>query len=395
MRPKINFTQDRIKNLAPPTTGRTEYRDTAQPKLILRVTPAGTKTFAVLKKDQGKVRRYTLGRWPDVSVAEARTLAARALVEVAAGADPRELKKQRKAQSMTLGEVFEQYLSDRARHLKPRTVTDYRLKIRYFRDWQRRPVTGIDEDAVLHRHKEIAEAGETTANNAMRVLRLILNYAVTLGATDRNPVRVLSRRKLWFRNKRRKDVIDADQMPAWYATVVALAHRRASMFLLLMLHMGLRPSEALGLEWADVELSKARLTVRNPKNHQDHELPVPRALLPFFRQIHAETGSGKWVFPADRGDKPMGTPRMIIGKVIAESGVQFLPSDLRRTFCTLAEVIGLPLMTTKRLMNHLTDSNVTGGYIRLDETALRSAIDRIAAEITTRSAFPGVEVMHG
>ncbi|MGY6276051.1 Arm DNA-binding domain-containing protein [Methylomonas sp. MgM2] len=67
---KINFTQDRIRNIPSPTEKeREDYYDTGCPKLICRVSKTGNKSFVVLKKtSDGKTRRITLGKFPDLSL---------------------------------------------------------------------------------------------------------------------------------------------------------------------------------------------------------------------------------------------------------------------------------------------------------------------------------------
>lgn len=74
MAEKIRFTQERIRNLPTPLTGRVDYYDTQVPKLTCRVSSTGNKSFVVLKKNAaGTVQRITLGRFPDWSVDKART----------------------------------------------------------------------------------------------------------------------------------------------------------------------------------------------------------------------------------------------------------------------------------------------------------------------------------
>ncbi len=69
----INFTQDRIRELTPPEKGRVDYYDAGCPKLTCRVSDTGNKSFVVLKKaTNGKTQRVTLGRFPDMSVSDAR-----------------------------------------------------------------------------------------------------------------------------------------------------------------------------------------------------------------------------------------------------------------------------------------------------------------------------------
>ena len=72
----INFTQQRIEKLPIPSIDRKDYYDIEVSKLICRVSASGNKSFCVLKRmPTGKLRRITLGKWPEVSVSEARKMA--------------------------------------------------------------------------------------------------------------------------------------------------------------------------------------------------------------------------------------------------------------------------------------------------------------------------------
>jgi integrase len=80
----------------------------------------------------------------------------------------------------------------------------------------------------------------------------------------------------------------------------------------------------------------------------------------------------------------MWLPKKPIYAVIEASGVEFSPHDCRRTFATIAEAVNLPLTMIKRLMNHTTSNDVTGGYIVTEEETLKQAINKIADYIQAR-----------
>lgn len=64
-----------------------------------------------------------------------------------------------------------------------------------------------------------------------------------------------------------------------------------------------------------------------------------------------------------------------------ESGVAFSLHDMRRTFITIAESLDIPTYALKRLLNHRTDGDVTGGYIVMGVDRLRGPVERIAEKI--------------
>ena len=120
MKKRFNFTQQRIATLPIPeksektlSSVRKEYYDIQQPKLIIRVSSTGSRSFAVLKKDKiGHTKRITIGRFPDVSVSDARDQATEILSKLSKGTDPVEEKRIHKMQSQTLHELIETYIQN-------------------------------------------------------------------------------------------------------------------------------------------------------------------------------------------------------------------------------------------------------------------------------------------
>ncbi len=131
---RVNFTAQTIARLAPPERGRAFHYDAKTPGLAVQVTAAGTRTFYVYRWVQGKPERTRLGTFPSMTVEIARARAAEVNAIIARGESPRARKKDKKARAVTLGQVFEDYLT--AHDLKPGTVYDYRKVVRTaFADW--------------------------------------------------------------------------------------------------------------------------------------------------------------------------------------------------------------------------------------------------------------------
>jgi len=154
--------------------------------------------------------------------------------------------------------------------------------------------------------------------------------------------------------------------------------------LLMALYMGFRSSELLTLEWSHVDLKEQSITLLDTKNGTNHRLPIPSVLLPHIEALHDQTGSSKWFFAGKDPISPMAVPAKPIKAVTAACGVEFSPHDCRRTFATIAEATSLPISMIKRLMNHVTTNDVTGGYIVTEEETLREAINKVADYIQVR-----------
>jgi integrase len=383
MNKKFNFTQARIKDLPSPDKGRFDYVDTDVNKLVCRVSHTGNKSFIVTKRYKGELQNVTIGKFPDVTVTEARKKARAYIVDIGLGINPTAAKRKEKDEQTKLEAMLERYISDK--DLKPYTVKNYRYKLKLgFSDWLNKPISSISKDMIIKRHKKLTQSGKTTANTTMRVLRLTLNHACNLEMIDENPASILSKAGLWHKNNRKDRVIPSNQLQVWHEAVEALPNQKAKVYLLMALYMGFRSTELLTLEWSHIDIKGQSITLYDTKNGTNHRLPIPNVLMPHLNALKGLTGGCKWTFEGDKAGKSMTTPIKPIKAVIDSTGVEFSPHDCRRTFATIAEAVNLPMSMIKRLMNHVTTNDVTGGYIVTEEETLRMAINKVADYIQAR-----------
>jgi integrase len=402
---RINFTAQNIARIAPPDRGRAFHYDTKTPGLAVQVTAAGTRTFYVYRWVQGKPERTRLGAFPAMTVEIARARAAEVNAIIAKGESPRARKKDKKARAVTLGQVFEDYLT--AHDLKPDTVYDYRKVVRTaFADWLDRPVTDITRDMISARHKKLEDT-KATANKAMRVLRALLNFAAAKLEDARgrplitdNPVRRLSATREWYRVERKRTLIKPHQLAPWFRAVASLAPWRDTGteavtrdYLQFILFTGLRKGEAARLELADVDIDGRSFIVRDTKNREPHELPMPEFVQELLVRRREAADGSPFVFPGERGGC-LSDPRRPMAAVTAQSGVAFTLHDLRRTFITVAESLDIPAYALKRLLNHKPGADVTAGYIVMDTERLREPMERIARYLLKAAGLePSAEVV--
>ncbi len=96
--PAITFIARGIAGLEIPETGRIEYFDKSTPGFGLRVTSNGHRSWICLYRYKGDKRRYTIGTYPKLDLADAREQAKDILRRAAKGEDPAtEKKRERKA----------------------------------------------------------------------------------------------------------------------------------------------------------------------------------------------------------------------------------------------------------------------------------------------------------
>ena len=105
MAEKINFTKDYLMKATPREDGkRREIWDTKINGLVLQIQPTGTKSFYLRKRVKGgKPETVSLGRFPDITIEQARTKAQQLLSEFVMGNNPAEKKREEKSELTLLG----------------------------------------------------------------------------------------------------------------------------------------------------------------------------------------------------------------------------------------------------------------------------------------------------
>lgn len=375
--------------------GKTQsfFRDDGLKGFGLRITSGGVKSFIVETRINGKVKRITLGKYGNLTVEEARKQAKSLLGSVAKGDDPVAEKKTKKIHAMTLQQVLNDYLKAR-KDLKSRTLSDYQCVLHEVApDWLDKPLISITREMIAKRH---AKHGQTNskarANNAMRVLRAIYNYAIYEYQDGNghpiitiNPVKYLSHTRAWYRVDRKQTVIKSHQLADWYKAVITLVetdnYRNALLwhdYFLLLLFTGMRKMEAASLRWEDVDLKAKTITLQDTKNREIHTLPMSDFVFELMER-RSRNKTSDYVFPADSKTGYIYEPKKAVNRVAELSGVTFTLHDLRRTFATIADSLDLPAYALKRLLNHKMNNDVTAGYIMKDVERLRKPMQQIAS----------------
>jgi len=394
----IKSVVDKIK---PATSGKAEfYFDDELKGFGLRVS-GEVKSYIVQSRANGKKVRVTIGRHGVFTAEQARIEAKKLLGKMAHGVDPQAEKASERIKATTLGQLLEPYI--KARKLRPSTIEVYEGALnRCFADWLDKPITEITKDMVQQRHMEISNRnslrgkGEAHANQAMRVLQSLLNYASSVYEDSHgkpllteNPVKRLSQAKLWNRLNRRTDFIQRADLKAWFQAVNTLDNDTTRDFLIVCLLTGMRRNEVAKLKWTDINLKSKLLKIPadRTKNYDEHQLPLSDFLEEIFVRRDAANKAkqkvSEYVFPgAAHGNSPhLVEVKASVKMVVDRSGVKFMVHGLRRTFLTIGESLDIPHYTLKRLANHRVSGDVTGGYIQLTVDRLREPMQRITDAI--------------
>ena len=384
-RNSIQMTQARVKALNPPEMGQSLIYDQEIPNLAVRLSPGGTKTFIVYKKIDGKPRKIGIGRFPGINVEEARRQAKKIIGKLADGIDPVKERKRDEALALTLEKAVEEYKKARESKLRPKTLSEYqRMVDSYLPDWLGKATVDITRDMVEKRHAKITkENGPGAANHCMRALRAILNYVGDKyeGMDGRsilpdNPVRRLTAVRAWNRVERRRTILADSDITQWWKVMDELRDTfpdAADLFTICFL-TGMRPGEAARLRISQINLNEKTLEVTDTQNREPLVLPITVFILQLLKmRINGLGEKAEFVFPGTGETGHLVEWKRGANKMRELSGLpSWVVYDLRRTYLTCAEGMGLPPYALKGLVNHKQpNSDVTGGYLLLTPERLR------------------------
>jgi integrase len=337
----LNFTARFVETVRAKDR-REEYRDAEAKGLILRVTPAGVKTWAVLYSHGKRKKRLTLGEFPAIKLAKARELTLQALADIAQGDDPqgRKIAERRgRVDALSFNRLADIWLENHARvKLKPTAVVEYERMI----DADLRPCLGemaagliTKQNVILKVRDKIAGRGARVhADHVVGMVSRIYSWAIDEEYVEINPASL----RLIFR---------------------------------LALLTGQRRSEVAGMQKCEIRqddrlwilpgdrMENGQTIHGRTKNRRDHIVPLTDAAMDVVSKAISLSGESEFVFPSPVRDGRVGH---IHGEAVSMAmrrnrkkafGVPDMRThDLRRTLRTFLGEQGVPDEVADRVLNH-------------------------------------------
>lgn len=400
-RKSINFTKDALEKLPLPAAGqRVEYYDAKVPGLCVRVSSTGAKTFSVLRwiKDTGKPERVTIGRFPAVTIEQARRKAGEVNHAVARGENPAAAIREKRAE-LTLAEGFDVYVS---RHLKPhgrRTADALRASFEVWLsklpdtprkprarervkpegsvDWSARKLTAIKPQDVRRLHAAIgATSKRTMANRIVELLSTMFNKLADLGEfKGDNPAAGVAP----FTELKRDRFIQSGELPRFFEALAGDDSQDFRDFVVLALMTGARRGNVLAMRWDDLSLSEStwRVPGEQSKNGEPMLIDlVPEALAILQRRKPAGATPAGFVFPARSTSGHISNPKKRWAALLERAQMQdFRIHDLRRSLGSWQAKTGASLAIIGKTLGH-KDPSATLIYARLDRDPVRAAVEQ-------------------
>ena len=366
--------------MQPPPKGYTILWDASLRGFGCRISQAGTRAFVVLIASG---RPHTIGRYPSLSLSDARREAKRLLAEKTLG-------HVRPAHT-AFEDARKNYIAEcdkrvRAGTMKPTTFKNYKFLLDNYLPFGRQSIADITHRQILG---ELQKLTPSMSEHVFRCSRTFFRWAVRQHLLDRSPLETMLPPP---RGRARSRILSEDELQAVWTTARASTGNFPAVVALLCL-TGARRGEIAALQWQWVGDDYLEWPPEAVKGGRRHRIPFGRETRAVLASIPRL--SDTYVFPALRRRNAHTTTINGWSKAKAqfdrECGVtRWVLHDLRRVFASGMQRFGVRLEVTESLLGHVsgTRAGIVGVYqVYRYEDEKREAIRQWEAYLASLSSL--------
>ncbi|MEJ1929485.1 tyrosine-type recombinase/integrase [Nostoc sp. NIES-2111] len=425
----LNFTIENLNALQPPQKGTRRYQDRQNPALSLYITATGVRTFFVRKRITGSDHRIRIGRFPTVSIAQARTQATILAAEIELGRDPVKERSRSAEQQRTLADLCDTYLQRYARLRNKQWKAREKEINLYLKPLLNKRIGDINRAAVERLHDHISKRAPIQANRVIALLRAVFNFAIKRGWDGKNPAAGIE-----FNLERSRDrFVLPEEMSYLLRAVGQQGSPLMRDFFLMLLYTGCRKSNVQQMRWEQIDFQHRLWRIPETKNGQPQIVPLIGQALDILQQ-RQRSAESQWVFPQRENPLcPLTSPqksweriravatlllwqadsdtdawmrKVASGKqgdpirqverlcLLADATGRYLPPglrdvrihDLRRTFGSYQAMTGASLQVIGKSLGHKSLA-ATQIYARMNLDPVRSSVEKAVELMSVSKAY--------
>ncbi|MFA7187998.1 MAG: hypothetical protein WC137_00765 [Alphaproteobacteria bacterium] len=290
------FSPRILDNLPAPESGFNVVQDILEPRLRLYVTARGIKTFFTRKRVHGKDERIIIGRWPKISIEDAR---AEVLKKISIASRPVPIRRN----GIMFDKLVQVYINQKIRRSAKGLKKLERAVARHWAPLMQTKVLSITTKDLEKIHEKIHKnTGVATANRMLEILNSVFKFACENGHIRENPVKGIKK----IQNVIKKPKFGSRE----FARILSAIKKEKNPVLrcaFLMLVFGFaRKSEIFAMRWRDLDFNNDTWLLR----------PLSDPAVVLLRNIPQ---SGPWVFPSH--GRHLTDPRTAWKKLITSVGL--------------------------------------------------------------------------
>lgn len=345
--------------------------------LALRIKPNGSKywIFNYSRPYTKKRANIGFGTFPSVSLAEARILRDDARSLLTKEIDPKEHREannqtQNKAHRNTLEYISKQWLEIKKSQVSSDHANDIlrSLELHIYPTLGKLPLHKLTAPKTIEALKSIAAKGSLeTVKRLCQRLNEIMAWSVNTGIIDSNPLAGINK-AFKAPQKRHLPTLKPDQLPKLMNALTTASIKLTTRCLIeWQLHTMVRPSEAAGASWDEIDLENAlwNIPAERMKKSRPHSVPLTPQTLALLEVMKPISKHREYIFPSDR------KPKRHTNESTANVALK------RMGFAGLLVAHGMRSLASTTLNEQAFDPDVIESALaHLDKNEVRSAYNR-------------------
>ncbi len=385
------ITEKIIRSLKAPHTGSRILYDEEIPGFGVRITANSVISFVLDYRINERKRRYTIGRYPELSAAAAREEAIQLRGGLRTGEDPLAEKEHRR-EAPTIEDLFNDYMERHAKiYLRPNTIRSNESMARndVLPKIGKIKVADLKRRDVEELHQSLKDS-PYQANRVRALLSKMLNLAKHWEWRADNPCEGVPK----YREEKRDRWLSTEEIEHLCDALDKHPNQSSANAIRLMLLTGARKGEALTATWAEFNLELGVWTKpsHHTKQKRTEHVPLSAPAVQLLVSMKEKSDS-PYLFPGEVAGKPTQEIKrvwMALCKLAHLKNVRL--HDLRHTYASHLVSSGMSLPIVGRLLGH-TQPQTTARYAHLADDPLRQATNRFASIVAAARSRKRADVV--
>lgn len=349
--------------------------------LTFTLSSSGVASWVLRYRHGGHPKEKTIGRYPDISLAEARRLAAEGRARIQSGIDVALQKKKDKhsaATAWTVRQLADDYLDKASHRLAASTITSRKQQLRdyVFPLIGNFPARNVDPIAVVDVVERVVEKSRHVAKLVLIAMREVFAHGIARHVIETDPsAHVKSISVIGPRPTNRTRIMLSEQELRNVLPALSAMGAENALMVKILLATATRIGELVNAKWDDIDFAKREWTIpaanikgRSVKAARGEDvknfvIPLTSQVAGWFSELNTLAFGSSFVLPIrlrkkTEGDAPMEPVTLnaainaFCKNVMGDRCRRFTPHDLRSTARSHLGALGVDVLIAERCLNH-------------------------------------------
>ncbi len=355
----MSLTDTKLRKIKAPYKGKPELAD--RDGLSARVSTNGSITFNYRFRWQGKQQRIKVGRYPLVSLADARAKIIEYKKILSEGLDPRQIQQEKQRQCL-LGDVVEEFMQKYVyAELKPRTQSLYKTTFNQYIpkyanvDMERYKYT----DWIKFFDWVKQESSSANAGSVLKRLKAVANWAKSRGLLNHSHLIDIPVKAIGSHQVSRQRCLEWEEISGlWRQIEASKATPKCKICVQLLILTGARNSEVREAKRSEFNLERKLwiLPEHRSKTGKQIRRPLNEGTIKLIQTLDLIYGvKREFLIEGERNGRPLTTHS--VNRFVQRMNNHlryppFVPHDFRRTIVTRLSELGVMPHVTEKMLGH-------------------------------------------